>query len=33
MEDKKAWKKFQAFFVFPFGAGKQNPGLPDGKVL
>jgi hypothetical protein len=33
MEDKKAWKKFQAFFVFSLGQGMMDPGLPDEKVL
>ncbi len=33
MEEKKAWKKFQAFFVVLFGPGMANPGLPDGEVL
>ena len=32
MDDKKAWKKFQAFFVFFFRPGLTNPGLPKEKL-
>ena len=32
MAEKKAWKKFQAFFVFWFGPELANPGLPDGET-